>query len=263
MHKRLERQLRQHTPIKSPKRLENAFKLETVLNTVLNKAIESFADTPVSVNTPDNTQVSSLDETPVVEIVRASELNDTDPIYPDLVDCKDPIDNIAGELSSPVMKSLLVRELLGKVETVGDLAKMTELEVNRLRIKAPKIKVAKKVLSDYASKRVEKAQCEVAVVTVEEVPMSEPEEKGVGSADMEVQTVANVSVDMEMQTVETPISVTYVQTETTATTHAVVQTDQSGSTSTADIVKSCLEEVSILMIKQIKKWDYFLFLYYY
>ncbi|KAF9805990.1 hypothetical protein SFRURICE_012598 [Spodoptera frugiperda] len=252
MHKRLERQLRQHTPIKSPKRLENAFKLETVLNTVLNKAIESFADTPVSVNTPDDTQVSSLDETPVVEIVRASELNDTDPIYPDLVDCKDPIDNIAGELSSPVMKSLLVRELLGKVETVGDLAKMTELEVNRLRIKAPKIKVAKKVLSDYASKRVEKAQCEVAVVTVEEVPMSEPEEKTVGSADMEVQTVANVSVDMEMQTVETPISVTYVQTETTATTHAVVQTDQSGSTSTADIVKSCLEERPDF-VKQVSK----------
>ncbi|CAH1645983.1 unnamed protein product [Spodoptera littoralis] len=162
MHKRLERQLRQHTPLKSPKRLDSAFKLDTVLN----KAIESFTDT--GANTPDDTQLSSLDETPVVEIVRASELNDTDPIYPDLVDCKDPIDNIAGELSSPVMKSLLVRELLGKVETVGDLAKMTELEVNRLRIKAPKIKVAKKVLSDYASKRVEKAQCEVSVVAIDE-----------------------------------------------------------------------------------------------
>lgn len=153
--KRLERQMRQHTPIKSPKRLDHAFKLDTMLT----KTIESFDETEV-ITTPDDTQQFSLDETPEVEIVRASELNDTDPICPDLLDCKDPIDNIASELSSPAMKSLLIKELAGKIGTVGDLAKMTELEVNRLCIKAPKIKVAKKVLTDYAAKRVEK-QCDV------------------------------------------------------------------------------------------------------
>nr|XP_021185071.2 telomere-associated protein RIF1 [Helicoverpa armigera] len=239
-HKRLERQLRQHTPIKSPKRLDHVFKLDTVLN----KAIESFSETgPVS--TPDDTQAFSLDETPVVEIIRASELNDSDPICPDLVDCKDPIDNIASELSSSAMKSLLVKELVGKVETVGDLAKMTELEVNRLCIKAPKVKVAKKVLSDYASKRVEKPSCDI-MVTIDEAifdePMPEPQPKGVECVDSEMQTVTNASVEMEMQTMATPTAVTFVQTETTSTVDTVAQTDESGSKSTADIVKLILAE---------------------
>uniref|UniRef100_A0A2A4JXK7 Telomere-associated protein Rif1 N-terminal domain-containing protein n=1 Tax=Heliothis virescens TaxID=7102 RepID=A0A2A4JXK7_HELVI len=244
-HKRLERQLRQHTPIKSPKRLDHAFKLDTVLN----KAIESFTEA-VPVATPDDTQAFSLDETPVVEIVRASELNDTDPICPDLVDCKDPIDNIASELSSSALKSLLVKELVGKVETVGDLAKMTELEVNRLCIKAPKVKVAKKVLSDYASKRVEKPYCDI-MVTIDETifdepifdaPLPDPQAKGLECVDSEMQTATNSSVEVEMQTVVTPTAVTFVQTETTSTVDTVAQTDESGSKSTADIVKLGLAE---------------------
>lgn len=238
-HKRLERQLRQHTPLKSPKRLDHAFKLDTVLN----KAVESFTVTTV-VSTPDDTQPLSLDATPIVEIVRASELNDTDPICPDLVDCNDPIDNIAGELSSFAMKSLLVKELVGKVETVGDLAKMTELEVNRLCIKAPKVKVARKVLTDYASKRIENPPCDV-MVTIDEAIFDESlPDSDLKSIDGAALIFPNVLVETEVQTVATPTASTFVQTETTPTTHTVMQTDESGSKSTADIIKSCLAEVS-------------------
>lgn len=242
-HKRLERQMRQHTPLKSPKRLDHAFKLDTVLN----RAVESFTETTV-ISTPDDTQPFSLDETPVVEIVRASELNDTDPICPELVDCKDPIDNIAGELSSYAMKSLLVKELVGKVETVGDLAKMTELEVNRLCIKAPKVKVAKKVLTDYVSKW--KPPCDSMENIDENIdeaifdePMPVPDLKTY--VDNAAQTSTNMCVETEVQTVATLTTASCVQTETTPTAHTVVQTDESGSKSTADIVKSCLSEVSI------------------
>lgn len=240
-HKRLERQMRQHTPLKSPKRL--AFKLDTVLH----KAVESFTETSITsmISTPDDTQPVSLDETPVVEIVRASELNDTDPICPDLVDCKDPIDNIAGELSSFAMKSLLVKELVGKVETVGDLAKMSELEVNRLCIKAPKVKVARKVLTDYAANRVEKPPYDV-MVTISDVifdePMPDPDVKSY--TDSAAQTLTNVCVETQTQTVAKSTTVSFVQTETTPTAHTVAQTDESDSKSTADIVKSSLAEVS-------------------
>ncbi|CAD0196880.1 unnamed protein product [Chrysodeixis includens] len=232
-NKRAERQLRQFT--KSPKRLEHAFKLDTVLT----KTIESFSENQI-VSIPDDTQPSSLDETPVVEIVRASELNDTDPICPELLDCKDSIEKIAGELSSPAMKALLVKELVGKVETIGDLAKMTELEVNRLCIKAPKVKVARKVLSDYASKVVENP-IEITPIAVKEfdVPMTETD---LNRSNMEVQTDVNVCVEVEMQTVPVATSVISAQTDNTPTADTSMQTNESGSTSTSDIVKSCLKE---------------------
>ncbi|KAJ8725752.1 hypothetical protein PYW08_003935 [Mythimna loreyi] len=241
VQKRLERQTRQHTPMKSPKRLDHAFKLDTVLN----KAVESFTETSLTsvISTPDDTQPVSLDETPVVEIVRASELNDTDPICPELVDCKDPIDNIAGELSSYAMKSLLVKELVGKVETVGDLAKMTELEVNRLCIKAPKVKVARKVLTDYAAKRVEKPPCDV-MVTIDEAVLEElmPDQDSKCFIDYAAQTLPTVYVEAEAQTVATPTSASFVQTETTPTAHTDIQTDESGSKLTTDVIRTCLAE---------------------
>lgn len=237
-HKRMERQLRHYTSLRSPKRLDHAFKLDTVLT----KTIESFSETEL-INVPDDTQPSSLDETPVVEIVRASELNDTDPICPELLDCKDSIDNIAGELSSPAMKALLVKELVGKIETIGDLAKMTELEVNRLCIKAPKVKVARKVLSDYASKKVEKP-IEITPLDANEFdePMTETE---LNRSTVEVQTDVHVFVEVEMQTVPVATSAMCAQTDITPIAHTSMQTEESGSKSTSDIVKSCLQEVCI------------------
>ncbi|XP_063531477.1 telomere-associated protein RIF1 isoform X2 [Cydia strobilella] len=142
--KRLERQLRHQSP-KSPKKIDSMFNLETVLTSTA----ESFSIEHSS----NDTELSSLDQTPAAEIVKTSELNDSDPIFPDLIDCKDSIDNIALELSSPGMKELFVKELGGNIKTVGDLAKLTELEVNRICIKAPKVQVAKKVLEDYASRK--------------------------------------------------------------------------------------------------------------
>ncbi|XP_063378338.1 telomere-associated protein RIF1 [Cydia fagiglandana] len=143
--KRLERQLRHQSP-KSPKKIDSIVNLETVLTSTA----ESFG----SIEHPSNdTELSSIDQTPAAEIVKTSELNDSDPIFPDLIDCKDSIDNIASELSSPTMKELFVQELGGNIKTVGDLAKLTELEVHRTCIKTPKVQVAIKVLEDYASRK--------------------------------------------------------------------------------------------------------------
>ncbi|CAB3255395.1 unnamed protein product [Arctia plantaginis] len=232
-HKRLERQLRQHIPQRSPKRLDNVFKLDTVLT----KTVQSFIENEV-ITIPDDSQAFSLDETPVVEVVRTSELNNTDPICPALMGCKDPIENVASELSSPTMKSLLIKELEGTIETIGDLAKLTELEVNRLCIKAPKVTVAKKVLTDYASKLNK-------ILTIEEAEFAQSmNELHMKSSNIEVQTDKFESSDTEMQTDEIPMRAFSAQTEAVSIAHTSVQTCESGSKTTADIVKSCLSEKS-------------------
>ncbi|XP_075969751.1 uncharacterized protein LOC142972469 [Anticarsia gemmatalis] len=234
--KRLERQMR-HAALKSPKRLEHAFKLDTVLT----KTVESFSESEVS-PLPDDTQQISLDETPVVEVIRADELNDVDPICPELLDCTDPIVNIAGELSSPAMKSLLIKELEGKITTIGDLAKMTELEVNRLCIKAPKLKVVRKVLSEYALRRNLMYE---PLITVDEANFDMTrcgETESVKGVHIEVQTDVNECMDMEVQTEHIRTNFTSVQTETVPIVHTSIQTDESASETTTDIAKEKLPE---------------------
>lgn len=232
--KRQERQAKAQLPIKSPKKLESLFKLDTALT----KTIESFTDDSATPNTND-TDISSLGLTPVVELVKISDLDDSEPICLDLIDCEDPIENIASELSSPTMKSLLVKEFEGKVDTIGDLAKMTELQINRLCIKAPKVQVAKKVLSEYAEKV---KQVQVVTPQIVEAAMSEiivPEVQ----VTLGVQTEEMVVESVEIQTDMTTVVQNQTQTEEVKTEHSSIQTDESGSKSTADIIKSCLKEV--------------------
>ncbi|KOB73413.1 Uncharacterized protein OBRU01_10771 [Operophtera brumata] len=220
MKKRLERQTR--AGIKSPKKLENVFNLDSVLS----KTVESFTETATPT---DDTQNVSLDITPTVEIVKTNELNDTDPIYPDLIDCKEPILVIATELSSTAMRELLVKELKGKVATVGDLAKMTELEVNRLCIKAPKIKIAKKVLTDYAAQR---PVIEIIDTIIQEA-FSEPMTESLltsKTASVEMQTDEVELSSTGMQTVPEKLVIAATQTEIVPTAHTSIQTDESGKT---------------------------------
>lgn len=217
--------MRNHSHMKSPKRLENLFKLDSVLV----KTVESFSENDVSNN---DTQLSSSEQTPSVEVVKTSELNDTDPIFYDLIDCKDSIHNIASELSSPAMKLLLVKELEDKIETVGDLAKLTELEVNRLCIKAPKVQVVKKVLGDYLCKKNK----------ISEFILGK-EPTGV---HVEVQTSILTS-ETETQTSLVLPRLSSTQTDSIVAMDKGEQTEESGSKSTEDIIESCLQEVSKAM----------------
>lgn len=232
--KRQERQIQTRPAnMKSPKRLDNVFRLDTILN----KAVESFTDNATV--TIEDTEMSSIDETPIVEVVKTSELNDTDPICSELVYCKDPIEKIAIELSSPAMKESLIKELQGKVETIADLAKMTELEVNRLCIKAPKVQVTKKVLNDYASKVAVGLQKQNEFSKESEAELVHVTAPEVQSVDVEVQT--NIAcANSEMQTDAVAVTIVHTQTDTVLTLHTSAQTNESGSKTTADIVKSCL-----------------------
>ncbi|XP_028170792.1 LOW QUALITY PROTEIN: telomere-associated protein RIF1 [Ostrinia furnacalis] len=233
--KRQERQnLRSQIVPKSPKRLDIVFKLDNALT----KTVESFND---SETTSDVTQSMSLDETPAVEIIKHSDMNDVDPICPDLVDCNDPIDNIAAELSSASMKTMFLKELEGQIATVGDFAKKTELEVNRLCIKAPKVKVAKRVLNDYARKIAERIEPPVMFIEPVEKNIS-PEVVAVNKIDIDTQTFGTVSTDVEIQTNEVPVAIGCVQTDEKIIAHIGAQTDESGVKSTKDLVASCIAE---------------------
>lgn len=252
--KRQDRPLRVHSNLKSPKRLDNVFKLDTVLT----KAVESFSEDVTMVS--DDTEISSIDQTPAVEVVKTSELNDIDPICPDLVDCKDPIVEIAAELSSPAMKNLLIKELEGKVETIADLAKMTELEVNRLCIKAPKVEVVSKVLADYVGKKsllgkankkakpaIENNAMEQEDPVVEVQTTSDADE----AVSMEVQTNQLVTNDLALHAdvISVPtLRLIQTQTDITPVSQTSVQTDESGYKSTKDVIASCLSEVCVLSI---------------
>lgn len=232
---------------KSPRRVDSAFKLDTILS----KAVESFKEPTDSLTYGTN---SSLDITPAVEVVNTSELNDKDPICPDLVDCTDSIENIALELSSPAMKILLIKELNGKVVTIGDLAKMTELEVNRLCIKAPKVQVAKKVLADYVHKKkliandVKMQEAislddQTAIATEMDSEMTESEQRIV---TVETQTDLVSKCDVFIQTTPGTVKLVCTQTDGVFKENASIQTTESGFKKTSEVISSCLSEVSLL-----------------
>ncbi|KAJ0180631.1 hypothetical protein K1T71_004035 [Dendrolimus kikuchii] len=284
--KRLDRQTRNHSNIKSPKRLETVFKLDSVLN----RAVESFADVDILTNNTEDAQTISLEITPAIEIVRASELNDKDPICPLLIDCEDPIDNIAAKLSSTTTKSWLLKEFEGTIETIGDLAKMTELEVNRLCIKAPKVKTAKRVLVEYAAflgkdQTVDELDNNILIeknnVTIlndtestvdnsdkTDSPENLPIDNNTGAKDddtkmieelpechskidAEAQTFNTIINDASVQTVKVSLVQCSTQTSNVSTSHAHVQTNDSGEKKTADVIASLLAERSDQLPQQL------------
>ncbi|CAH0406408.1 unnamed protein product [Chilo suppressalis] len=235
--KRQERQnLRSQTTLKPPKKLDNVFKLDSVLT----KTVESF--TEIDRTGTDDTQSMSLDDTPAVEIIKNSDLNDTDPLCPELLDCTDPIDVIASDLSSPTMKTVFLKELEGTLATVGDLAKMTELEVNRLCIKAPKVKIAKKVLNDYALKKAFDQTGPREVIVINDDSDITPELMIPAKMDIETQTNDKVVKNSDMQTDTNVLTAVSVQTDEINTCHRDVQTEESGSKSTKDIITTCIAE---------------------
>lgn len=224
--------------MKSPKKLENMFKLDTALT----RTVESFDD-PNTSNQSEDITINSLDPTPSLEIVKAGELNDTDPICPELIHCTDAINLIAEELSSPTMKTLFIKELEEKIQTIGDLAKMTELEVNRLCIRAPKVQITKKVLKEYASKQQKRSEIVEEPIEMEITDLPSELEIVIHHTDMEVQTDKALMIETEIQTDVVLLATIQTQTDTVKSRNFMVQTNESGSKTTQDIVSECLIQV--------------------
>lgn len=80
-------------------------------------------------------------------------LNSTLPIYPTLSSCLEPIDTIVERLTYPLWKKNLCTHLANRsLRTIGDLAQLSEREINRLPVKGkPKTEFVKKVLEHFQS----------------------------------------------------------------------------------------------------------------
>lgn len=114
----------------------------------------------------------------VVETQQAMEiadnhlLDDSLPIYPSLCNCQTPISEIASDLSSKMWQQSFLEDVKDEMTTIGDLARMTELKIQRLPLKSPKLKTAKSVLAAY-EKQINEISCVLAedlIASVEETP---------------------------------------------------------------------------------------------
>ncbi|KAK3927160.1 Telomere-associated protein RIF1 [Frankliniella fusca] len=76
--------------------------------------------------------------------------SDSSPVYPNLVRCVHPIDCISSKLTAPVWKKSLLREFSEQgICTIGDLAKVTQDRLDRLKVKPPKRTNVLCVLEDF------------------------------------------------------------------------------------------------------------------
>lgn len=80
-------------------------------------------------------------------------LDSTLPIYPTLSSCVESIDAIIERLTYPLWKKNLCTHLANRsLRTIGDLAQLSEREINRLPVKGkPKTEFVKKVLEHFES----------------------------------------------------------------------------------------------------------------
>lgn len=120
----------------------------------------SFADAD---SLPDPTTQGTLDTTD------AHLLDNENPICADLVHCTENISYISEDLASPMFSNKLLEELQKKnINTIGDLAKLSELEISRLSVRPPKISTIKDVLAVYNKSRFEISDIDIEVVEADD-----------------------------------------------------------------------------------------------
>lgn len=228
----------QRRSMKSPRQLESSFKSSAGL-----KMIESMNDVeiipldPVGSNYTswklnDDTMMSDIDmnQTPQLKVVHIHELNDEGPIFPELINNIDPIDSIVTELTSPTKMLLLLKELGGKINTIGDFARLPELEVNQLSIKAPKVEVAKKVLADHLAK------------TSQRTDLNEPIENNDSSIWIASVNSTKVFVEAEVQCDSVMTKSKTIQTDVNVLRDMSVQSKESSFVSTNEFINLAMEE---------------------
>ncbi|KAJ8968145.1 hypothetical protein NQ317_011589 [Molorchus minor] len=80
----------------------------------------------------------NIETEPSLEMTNPLILRKDKPIYPKLVECKDNVMIIVKRVTSPMFVNTLMNKLKNKdIKTVGDLAKQSEMEINRFPFKVP------------------------------------------------------------------------------------------------------------------------------
>ncbi|XP_011698033.1 PREDICTED: telomere-associated protein RIF1 isoform X2 [Wasmannia auropunctata] len=134
-------------------------------------------------------------------------LDSTEPIYPTLSSCVEPIDSIVEQLTYPLWKHNLSMYFANRnMRTIGDFAQLSEREVNRMPVKGkPKTEFVKKVLEQIESmlqtKRADKKSNEVEQLPAETMD----EEPAVPIATVSDFEPVSATIDNESLTCSTPL----------------------------------------------------------
>ncbi|KAJ8959872.1 hypothetical protein NQ318_011607 [Aromia moschata] len=122
------------------------------------------------------TETENLETEPSLEVINPLILRKDKPIYPKLVDCKEDVMPIIKRVTSPMFISTLMNRLKNKdIQTIGELARQSEAEVNRFPFKVPVVANVYKALDNYYKKNVEKSG---SVGRESEVRLNGGEEEG-------------------------------------------------------------------------------------
>lgn len=93
-----------------------------------------------------------------IEIPHPELLDSIQPIYPTLISCKEPITSIIEHLTNPLWVQHLSTYFINRnIQSIGDLAQLSEREINRIPVKGnSKIEFVKSVLKCFEKKYVSK-----------------------------------------------------------------------------------------------------------
>lgn len=146
-------------------------------------------------------------------------LNDVRPIYPNLVSCKEHVDNIVKDLTNPLwIHNLSTYFASRNVRTIGDLAKLSEREIYRIPVKGkPKIQFVKKVLQRFENtpsivckakqEFLTSTSCTMSPDKVDEIStMAIDEAPSVLTASTSDSVKASTSINTESLSCSTPLS---------------------------------------------------------
>ncbi|XP_012258410.2 telomere-associated protein RIF1 isoform X1 [Athalia rosae] len=102
-------------------------------------------------NLPFNSQSSQASTQDTMEFDHPELLDSTKSIYPSLTDSNVSINSVIGYLADPIWKPHLTTYLTSNgIETVGNLAQLSEREINRIPVKrSPKVPFVKNVLQHF------------------------------------------------------------------------------------------------------------------
>ncbi|KAJ8683442.1 hypothetical protein QAD02_019234 [Eretmocerus hayati] len=108
---------------------------------------------PVTDSIFSNLPNSQETQNSVAQLIEAENLDSTLPVYPSLTSCAESVQSISADLVDPLFTNNLSKHLdVKSIHSVGDLAQMTERDINRLPIKTPKIDCVKKALLKFEMK---------------------------------------------------------------------------------------------------------------
>ncbi|XP_060601192.1 telomere-associated protein RIF1-like isoform X2 [Ruditapes philippinarum] len=88
-----------------------------------------------------------------------TQINNTDPVCPALMDCDQSVEKILPQLTSSIWSRGLGQLVRARnIRTIGDLSSLTEGDIHGLPIRSPKVDTVKKVLTKFAESKPEMKQ---------------------------------------------------------------------------------------------------------